>query len=103
MPEAARGRGLPAVLHGRYRLGEAIGRGGASVVLRARDELLGRDVAVKVFTAHATEPGDLRRQEAEARMLAAMNHPGLVTLLDAGVEVTDARWPQVYLVLELVE
>ncbi|RIX30578.1 serine/threonine protein kinase [Amnibacterium setariae] len=103
MPEVAQARALPAVLHDRYRLGEPIGRGGASVVLRARDELLGRDVAVKVFTARATEPGDLRAQEAEARMLAAMNHHGLVTLLDAGIDLTVPEAPQVYLVLELVE
>ena len=103
MPDTARARALPAVLHDRYRLGELLGRGGASVVLRARDELLGRDVAVKVFTARATEPGDLRRQEAEARMLAAMNHNGLVTLLDAGIDLTWPEAPQVYLVMELVD
>jgi hypothetical protein len=103
MPDTARPRALPAVLHDRYRLGEPIGRGGASVVLRARDELLGRDVAVKVFTARATEPGDLRAQEGEARMLAAMNHHGLVTLLDAGIDLTFPEAPQVYLVLELVQ
>jgi len=103
MPETAPVRVLPPVLHDRYRLGEQIGRGGASVVLRARDELLGRDVAVKVFTARATEPGDLRRQETEARMLAAMNHHGLVTLLDAGIDLTVPEAPQVYLVLELVD
>jgi hypothetical protein len=102
MPDTARPRTLPAVLQGRYRLGERIGRGGASVVVRARDELLGRDVAVKLFSARAVEPGDLRRQEAEARMLAAMNHHGLVTLLDAGIDLTFPEAPQVYLVLELV-
>jgi hypothetical protein len=103
MPEAARARSLPSLLHDRYRLGEPIGRGGASVVLKAHDELLGRDVAVKMFTARAVEPGDLHRQEAEARMLAAMNHHGLVTLLDAGIDLTDPGAPQVYLVLELVD
>jgi len=103
MPDTARPRTVPTVLHDRYRLGEVIGRGGASTVLRARDELLGRDVAVKVFRARATEPGDLARQEAEARMLAAMSHPGLVTLLDAGIDLSTPESPQVYLVLELVE
>jgi eukaryotic-like serine/threonine-protein kinase len=103
MPDSARQRVLPAVLDDRYRLAEPLGRGGASTVVRARDELLGRDVAVKLFTARATEPGDLRRQEAEARMLAAMNHHGLVTLLDAGIDLTVPEAPQVYLVLELVD
>jgi hypothetical protein len=91
------------MLQDRYRLGEPLGRGGASVVVRAQDELLGRDVAVKLFTARATEPDDLRRQEAEARMLAAMNHRGLVTLLDAGIDLTDPAAPQVFLVMELVD
>jgi hypothetical protein len=103
MPELARPLTVPAVLHDRYRLGDVVGRGGASTVLRGRDELLGRDVAVKLFRARATEPGDLARQEAEARMLAAMNHPGLVTLLDAGIDLTAPESPQVYLVMELVE
>ncbi len=103
MPGTARSRALPPILQDRYRLGEPIGRGGASVVLRARDELLGRDVAVKVFTTTATDPADLRRQEGEARMLAAMNHRGLVTLLDAGVDLTDPEAPQVFLVMELVD
>ncbi|WP_375389455.1 protein kinase [uncultured Amnibacterium sp.] len=103
MPDTARARALPAVLHDRYRLGEPLGRGGASVVLRACDELLGRDVAIKVFTARASEPADLRAQEVEARLLAAMSHHGLVTLLDAGIDLTIPESPQVYLVLELVE
>ncbi len=103
MTGTLRSRPLPAVLHDRYRLGDVLGRGGASTVLRARDELLGRDVAVKVFTARATQPGDLRAQEVEARMLAALNHPGLVTLLDAGIDLTDPAEPQVFLILELVE
>jgi serine/threonine protein kinase len=91
---------LPAVLQGRYRVGPVIGRGGASTVYRARDLLLGREVAVKVFTTRATSPEDLRTQEGEARMLGGLNHPGLVTLLDAGVDLTDATAPQVFLVME---
>jgi eukaryotic-like serine/threonine-protein kinase len=91
---------LPTVLQGRYRVGPIIGRGGASTVYRARDQLLGRDVAIKVFTARAVAPEDLRSQEGEARLLGAFNHPGLVTLLDAGIETTDPAAPQVFLVME---
>jgi serine/threonine protein kinase len=93
---------LPELLQGRYRLGKVLGRGGASVVYSARDDLLGRDVAIKVFTTRAADPQDVRAQEAEARLLGALNHPGLVTLLDAGIDFTDVEAPQVFLVLELV-
>ncbi len=102
MSEEARATSLSPVLQGRYRLGPVIGRGGASVVYRAVDELLGREVAIKVFTARAADPQDLRAQEAEARMLGALNHPGLVTLLDAGIDLSDIDSPQVFLVMELV-
>ena len=51
---------LPVMLQGRYRMGQIIGRGGASTVYRARDLLLGRDVAIKVFTTRATSAEDLR-------------------------------------------
>ncbi len=96
-------RTIPSLLQDRYRLGPPIGRGGASIVLRARDELLSRDVAVKVFTARASDAADLKAQETEARMLAGLNHHGLVTLLDAGIDASDPDSPRVYLVLELVD
>ena len=50
LTEETRTAALPVVLQGRYRLGHVIGRGGAAVVYRARDLLLGREVAIKVFT-----------------------------------------------------
>jgi serine/threonine protein kinase len=90
------------MLQGRYRIGPVIGRGGASVVYRAKDTLLGRDVAIKVFTTRAVRPEDLHAQEGEARLLGSLNHPALVTLLDAGVDLTDITAPQVFLVMELV-
>ena len=80
-----------------------IGHGGASVVYRAADTLLGRDVAIKAFTARAVSPEDLRTQEGEARLLGSLNHAGLVTLLDAGVDLSDATAPQVFLVMEFVQ
>lgn len=100
MVDASAPIALPAVLQGRYRIGPVVGRGGASTVYRARDVLLGREVAIKVFTARASSTEELRIQEGEARMVAALNHPGLVTLLDAGVDLTDPVAPQMFLVME---
>jgi eukaryotic-like serine/threonine-protein kinase len=93
----------PRVLSGRYRLGPVLGRGGASTVYRARDTLLGRDVAIKLFAATAVRPEDLQAQQGEARLLGSLNHPGLVMLLDAGVDFDRNGAPQVFLVMELVE
>src|SRR5688500_2664077 len=54
-------------------------------VYRARDSRLGRDVAVKVLADRLTgDPEARARFEAEARAVAALSHPGLVTLFDVG-------------------
>ncbi|GAA4173704.1 serine/threonine-protein kinase [Gryllotalpicola koreensis] len=87
------------VLAERYLLGEALGRGGMATVFRARDEKLGRDVAVKVFDTGA--PGDdAERRLREVRLLAGANHPHLVTLFDAELDAADHDG---FLVMELVE
>jgi serine/threonine protein kinase len=101
--DAASPVSLPSVLQGRYRIGPVLGRGGASVVYRARDLLLGRDVAIKVFSARAATPEQLKAQEGEARMLGGLNHHALVALLDAGVDLTDATAPQMFLIMEFVD
>jgi len=87
------------LLAGRYRLTGRIGAGGMGRVYRARDELLGRDVAVKLFYADAATPEDAARRASEARVLASLNHPALVTLFDAHVAPGD----QAYLVMELID
>ena len=75
------------VLGGRYTLVAVLGTGGMATVWRARDETLGRDVAVKVLSPqHAADPGFLARFEGEARHAAAVSHPRLVTVFDCGVE-----------------
>lgn len=87
---------------GRYRLGEVIGRGGMSAVYCARDENLGRDVALKLFAPQAPDADDLKRQEAEIQLLATLNHPGLVTLFDAGTDERVPDEPRPFLTMELV-
>lgn len=91
------------VVGGRYRLGEVIGRGGMSSVYCARDENLGRDVALKLFAPQAPDAGELKRQEAEIQLLATLNHPGLVTLFDAGIDTRVPDEPRPFLTMELVD
>jgi len=67
-------------------------------VYRAEDQLLGRDVAVKVMRHVASNCNEAERFMAEARTLAGLDHPNLVTVLDVGASELGP-----YLVLELVE
>lgn len=69
----------------RYELGELIGRGGMGAVYRAKDRLLGRDVALKI--AHTVIGGHSAAGagvESESRILARLEHPGIVPVHDAG-------------------
>jgi serine/threonine protein kinase len=66
----------------RYRLLEPVGRGGMGRVYRARDTGLDRDVALKVLHTHEAAAAD--RLIAEARILARLEHPGIVPVHDAG-------------------
>lgn len=77
-----------SVLAGRYRVVARIGEGGSGTVLRCRDENLDRDVAVKLLRTGlpAAEDRELRaRFDREARVLARLRHPNLVTVHDRGV------------------
>jgi serine/threonine protein kinase len=84
--------GSAAVLGGRYVVGEVLGRGGMADVYRGHDRVLARDVAVKVLRDVAAEPQARERFTAEARTLAGLNHPGLVTLLDAAPRGSARTW-----------
>jgi serine/threonine protein kinase len=74
---------------GHYRVLEKIGAGGMGEVFRARDERLGRDVALKLIRpASSDNPDHLRRFEQEARAAAALNHPNILAIYDVGFEGT---------------
>jgi serine/threonine protein kinase len=90
------------LIAGRYQLGEAIGRGGRAVVHEAVDPLLQRHVAIKVFHADSSSADEVQLQEAEARLIAGMNHYALTTLFDAGVDASDPAHPRIYLVMERI-
>jgi serine/threonine protein kinase/Tol biopolymer transport system component len=71
---------------GHYRVVEKIGSGAMGEVFRARDERLGRDVALKLIRQSSSEnPDHLRRFELEARAAAALNHPNIVAVYDVGL------------------
>ncbi|MGV9810184.1 serine/threonine-protein kinase, partial [Micromonospora chersina] len=92
------------VLSDRYRLGERIATGGMGAVWKCTDTLLGREVAVKVLLPSlVADPEFTTRFHAEARMLAALRHPGIVQVHDFG-SATLADGSQVsYLVMEYVD
>src|SRR4051812_29121621 len=78
-----------SLLADRYRLDEQIGTGGMSSVYRATDESLGRTVAIKLFRQDVADAADVRRQDAEMRLVASLSHPGVVTLFDAVADDND--------------
>ena len=69
----------------RYTLLEEIGRGGMATIYGARDETLGREVAIKVSNALAGQAVVDARMRTEAEVLAALEHPGVVPVHDAGL------------------
>jgi serine/threonine protein kinase/tetratricopeptide (TPR) repeat protein len=82
-----------------YRIDAAIGKGGMGDVYRATDSKLGRDVALKVLPAEvACDPERLARFQREARAVAALNHPHIVTI--HSVEEADGVH---FFTMELVE
>ena len=93
---------------GRYRLEAEIGRGGMSTVYRAFDTVLERTVAIKVMHREiAADSDQLERFRREARSVARLNHPHIVTVIDAGEEPSTDEEPPgegtPYIVLEYVE
>jgi serine/threonine-protein kinase len=76
---------LQAALSGQYRLERELGAGGMGVVFLATDLALDRPVAIKVIHPElATHPSIAQRFLAEARMIARLRHPNIVTVHAAG-------------------
>jgi serine/threonine-protein kinase len=91
-------------LNGRYELQAVLGQGGTAAVWRAVDRRLGeRVVAVKLLRADlAADPAFAERLRREARSIARLNHPGIVTVFDAGSDLVDGT-NRPYLVMEYVD
>jgi eukaryotic-like serine/threonine-protein kinase len=89
----------PGVRLGPYEILAPLGAGGMGEVYRARDERLGREVAVKVLHPESSaDPDRLRRFEQEAKAAGALNHPNLVAVFDTGQHKGNP-----YVVFELLE
>ncbi|HXM78675.1 MAG TPA: serine/threonine-protein kinase, partial [Thermoanaerobaculia bacterium] len=91
----------PGTRLGPYEILAAIGAGGMGEVYRARDERLGREVAIKVLPASfSADPDRLRRFEQEARAAGILNHPNITAVYDIGTNESDGA---PYVVQELLE
>jgi eukaryotic-like serine/threonine-protein kinase len=87
------------VLSDRYELEELAGTGGMSSVYRAHDRLLDRKVALKILHQQYTEDAEyVERFRHEARAVAALSHPNIVTVIDRGEQ--DGRQ---FIVFEYIE
>ena len=99
---------LGTLIGGRYRLDAEIGRGGMSTVYRAFDTVLERPVAIKLMHREiAADSDQLERFRREARSVAQLSHPHVVTVIDAGEDEwqpgADGTVGAPYIVLEYVE
>ncbi len=70
---------------GNYEVTGKIGEGGIAVIYKARQESLNRDVAIKVLSPNLTsDPDIVRRFERESLLIAQLNHPNIVHVIDKG-------------------
>lgn len=94
------------ILEGRYTVGELIGRGGMADVHLGVDQVLGRKVAIKLLRPEmAREPMVQARFRREAKAVAGLNHPNIVSVFDTGEEERDIDGSTVslpYIVMEYV-
>jgi serine/threonine protein kinase len=85
----------------RYRPLVLLARGGSASVYRGRDETLGRDIAIKLFSGGGASEVDQFRKEL--RSLASLSHHGVVSIVDAGIDLSTPDDPRPFLVMELIQ
>jgi len=84
---------------GHYQITNQLGRGGMGEVFQAKDQVLGREVAIKVLPDEFAKDADrVARFQREAKVLASLNHPNIAAIY--GLEESGGTN---FLVLELVE
>ncbi|MBP9091643.1 protein kinase [bacterium] len=77
---------LGMVVEGRYKIQSVIGQGSAGTVYRAVQELIGREVAVKVLHDYLVSDDEfIKRFKQEAKASSRLNHPNIITIYDFGV------------------
>lgn len=90
------------LLNGRYQLVSTLGSGGMAVIYKAVDQLLGRTVAIKIMRPQLTkDPAFVQRFQNEARSVANLSHPNIVTVHDVGTAPTSDGIVH-YMVMEYV-
>jgi len=80
------------VIAGRYQVQNELGRGGMSIVYRARDRFVGQDVALKLLRSSEEQPRNLLFLQQEFRAMARLRHPRIVQVFDYGVLETGAAY-----------
>jgi len=89
---------IGTTLSNRYQIDSEISRGGFGIVYKGHDLLLDRDIAIKVINTKTLGLEGNTKLFQEARIIAQLNHPNIVTVYDAG-EIDDTT----FVVMELVE
>ncbi|MFV2071582.1 MAG: protein kinase [Thermoanaerobaculales bacterium] len=94
----------PGMMVGRYRLERKIARGGMGAVWAARDERLDREVVLKLLPRIlVTDQSAERRFEREARAMARLQHPNVVSVFDVGADDPGTGDELPYMVMELIK
>lgn len=100
-PTAGGARFDAPLLLNRYQPVELLARGSTALVFRSTDEVLSRDVAIKHFNGFSDDSVEAFREEV--RVLARLNHHGIVAINDAGIDRSSPDEPHPFLVMEYVQ
>ncbi len=108
LKSALLGRPKDPIRLGRYVLGKRIGAGGLGVVYEGEDPKLSRPVAIKLVRPRSTSADAVRRLAREARFIARLDHPRVVSIFDIGVCPAGPSWDPaatagVYIVMERLD